>query len=56
MLVEIVQQRVHRVARRARGIVVEDQPVARVRLDQFARVKWCWKSTIIAGVPYLISS
>ena len=37
VLVEIVEQRMHRVARRARGVVIEHEPVARVRLDQLAR-------------------
>ena len=37
MLVEIVEQRMDRVARRALRVVVQDQPVARVLLDQLAR-------------------
>ena len=37
VLVEIVEQLVDRIARRALGIVVQDQPVARILLDQFAR-------------------
>ena len=37
VLVEIVEQRVDGVARRALRVVVQDQPVARILLDQLAR-------------------
>jgi hypothetical protein len=37
VLVEIVQQRMHRVARRAVLVVVQDQLVAGIALDQLAR-------------------
>ena len=37
VLVEIVEQGMHRIARRAERVVIEDEPVARVVLDQLAR-------------------
>ena len=37
VLVEVVEQRMHRVARRTERIIVQDKPVARIVLDQFAR-------------------
>src|SRR6516162_11366500 len=37
VLVKVVEQRMHRVARRAERVVVQDKPVARIVLDQFAR-------------------
>ena len=47
MLVEIVEQRVDGVARRALRVVVQDHAVARISLISSRGVKWCWKSTII---------
>src|SRR5712691_6726142 len=42
MLVEIVKQLMDGVARRALGVVVQDQPVARVLLDQLA-----WREVVL---------
>src|ERR1700687_3921518 len=50
MLVEIIEQRMDRVARRARSVVVEDQAVARVLLDQFARREMVLEIDDHAGV------
>src|SRR5258705_11757924 len=42
MLIQIVKQLMDGVARRALGIVVQDQPVARVLLDQLA-----WREVVL---------
>src|SRR5580704_11783075 len=64
VLVEIVKQRMDRIARRARGVVIEDQPVARVLLDQFARREMVleiddhagWSSAYCGGVLAHVSA
>ena len=56
VLVEIVEQRMDRIARCARGVVVEDQAVARVLLDQFARREMVLEIDDHAGVPLRIAA
>jgi hypothetical protein len=50
MFVEIVEQRMDGVARRAQRIVMEDEPAARIVLDQFARRKMVLKVDNHAGI------
>ena len=56
MLVEIVEERMYRVARRSVVVVVEDEPVARIALDELARREMVLEADDHSEVPFVEDS